>query len=66
MIKRISADMSEAARGVNTWQTTDGRGVEVDVVADHVCQNTYGDVYGVSGPAPDQELLNRLDWTALK
>ena len=63
---RISTGMSEAIRGVNTYRTTDGRGVEVDVTADHVYQNSYGDVYGVSGPEVDPELLNRLDWTELK
>ena len=63
---RISSSMSEAIRGVNTWQTTDGRSVEVDVTADHVYQNTYGDVYGVSGNAVDPEILTKLDWTELK
>jgi hypothetical protein len=62
---RISQSRSEAIRGVNTYQTTYGRNVEVDVTADHVYQNNYGDVYGVSGSAPDQELLNRLNWTEL-
>ena len=62
---RISQSRSEAIRGVNMYQTTYGRNVEVDVTADHVYQNNYGDVYGVSGSAPDQELLNRLNWTEL-
>lgn len=63
---RISQSRSEAIRGVNTYQTTYGRNVEVGVTADHVYQNNYGDVYGVSGAAPDQELLNRLNWTELR
>ena len=62
---RISANYSEAVRGVNTYQTTYGRSVEVDVAADHVYENRYGDVYGVSGVVPDQETLNRLDWTEI-
>ena len=62
---RISANYSEAIRGVNTYQTTSGRPVEVSVTADHVYENRYGDVYGVSGTAPDQETLNRLNWTEL-
>ena len=63
---RISQARSEAIRGVNTYQTTSGRSVEVGVTADHVYQNNYGDVYGVSGSAPDQELLNRLNWTEIR
>ncbi len=62
---RISQNYSEAVRGVNTYYTTDGRPVEVSVTADHVYENRYGDVYGVSGAAPDQETLNRLNWTEL-
>lgn len=62
---RISQSRSEAIRSVNTYQTTTGRPVEVSVTADHVYQNNYGDVYGVSGSAPDQELLNRLNWTEI-
>lgn len=62
---RISANYSEAIRGVNTYRTTSGRPVEVSVTADHVYENRYGDVYGVSGAAPDQETLNRLNWTEL-
>lgn len=62
---RISQNWSEAVRGVNTYRTTDGRRVEVGVTADHVYQNNYGDVYGVSGVAPDQDILNRLNWTEL-
>ena len=63
---RISQARSEAIRGVNTYQRTGGRSVEVGVTADHVYQNNYGDVYGVSGTAPDQELLNRLNWTEIR
>lgn len=63
---RISQNYSEAVRGVNTYQTTSGRSVEVDVTADHVYENRYGDVYGVSGSEPDQDLLSRLNWTELK
>ena len=63
---RISSAYSEAIRGVNTYTTTDGRNVEVSTVADHVYQNSYGDVYGVSGNALDQSLLNNLNWTELK
>ena len=62
---RISAARSEAIRGVNTYQTTYGSPVEVDVTADHVYQNNYGDVYGVSGSAPDQDVLNSLNWTEI-
>jgi hypothetical protein len=40
--------------------------VDVSVSADHVYQNQYGDVYGVSGNAPDQDILNKLNWTELK
>ena len=59
---RISRNFSEATRGVNTYQTTDGRTVDVNVTADHGYQDNYGDVYGVSGTAPDQDLLNKLNW----
>ena len=59
---RISQNYSEAVRGVSTYHTTDGKPVEVSVSADHVYQNRYGEVYGVSGTAPDQETLNRLNW----
>ena len=62
---RISNNYSEAIRGVNTYQTTSGRPVEVDVTADHVYENRYGDVYGVSGSELDTDMLNRLDWTQL-
>ena len=63
---RISAARSEAIRGVNTYTNTYGQNVEVGVTADHVYQNQYGDVYGVSGNAVDQDVLTRLNWTELK
>ena len=63
---RISQARSEAIRGVNTYTNSYGQNVEVGVTADHVYENRYGDVYGVSGNAPDQELLNKLNWTELK
>lgn len=62
---RISQNYSEAVRGVNTYRTADGRGVDVEVTADHVYQNGYGDMYGVSGNAPGQEFLTRLNWTEI-
>lgn len=63
---RISEARSEAIRGVDTYQNTYGQNVDVSVSADHVYQDRYGDVYGVSGNAPDQETLNSLNWTELK
>ena len=63
---RISAARSEAIRGVNSYQTTYGTPVEVSVAADHVYQNNYGDVYGVSGTAVDQDVLKELNWTELQ
>lgn len=62
---RISQARSEAIRGVNVYQNSYGQNVDVSVAADHVYENRYGDVYGVSGNAPDQELLNKLNWTEL-
>ncbi len=62
---RISANYSEAIRGVNTYTGLDGRPVEVSVVADHVYQNRYGETFGVSGPALDPELTNRINWTEI-
>ena len=62
---RMSAARSEAIRGVNTYETSYGTPVEVSVTADHVYQNNYGDVYGVSGSEVDQNLLNRLNWTEI-
>lgn len=63
---RISENFSQAIRGVNTYNTTDGRQVEVGVTADHVYQNQHGDVIGVSGNAIDQDVLNKINWTELK
>lgn len=62
---RMSANYSEAVRGVNSYTTTDGRTVEADVVADHVYQSRYGDTIGVSGSAIDPELASKLNWTEL-
>ena len=62
---RMSTARSEAIRGVNTYETGYGRPVEVSVSADHVYENHYGDVYGVSGSAVDQDLLNTLNWTEI-
>ena len=62
---RINNNFSEAIRGVDTYTTTDGRNVEVGVSADHVYENKYGDVYGVSGNALDDDLLNRINWTEI-
>ena len=62
---RISEARSEATMGVNTYTNSYGQNVDVSVSADHVYQNRYGDVYGVSGNAPDQETLNQLNWTEL-
>ena len=63
---RISQARSEANLGVNTYQNSYGQNVQVSVAADHVYQNQYGDVYGVSGNAPDQDILNKLQWTELE
>lgn len=63
---RISQARSEAIRGVDTYTNSYGQNVEVGVTADHVYQNRYGDVYGVSGPAPDYETLSRLNWTEIE
>ncbi len=62
---RISQARSEAIMGVNTYQNTYGQNVSVDVSADHVYQNQYGDVYGVSGNALDSDLLTKLNWKEL-
>ena len=62
---RISQARSEAIMGVNTYQNSYGQDVQVSVAADHVYENQYGDVYGVSGPAPDQSVLNDLNWKEL-
>ena len=63
---RISQARSEATLGVNTYQNSYGQNVQVSVAADHVYENQYGDVYGVSGNAPDQEMLNKLNWKEIK
>ena len=42
-------DFSEAIRGVNTYRTTDGREVEIDVAADRAWENQAGDVIGTGG-----------------
>lgn len=44
-----SPDYSEAIRGVNTFMTSDGREVELDVSADRAYENQAGDVIGGSG-----------------
>ena len=63
---RISQARSEATMGVNTFTNSYGQNVQVNVTADHVYQNQFGDVYGVSGNAPDQETLNKLNWKEIK
>ena len=62
---RISQARSEATMGVNTYQNTYGQNVKVSVSADHVYQNQYGEVYGVSGNGIDQDILNQINWTEL-
>ena len=62
---RMSANYSEAVRGVNAYATPSGRTVECSVTADHVYQNRYGDTIGVSGTAVDPEVAAKLDWTEL-
>lgn len=59
---RTSQAFSEAIRGVDTYQTSSGKNVEVGLSADYVYENKYGDVYSVSGKEIDNELLNKLDW----
>ncbi|MBQ1568096.1 MAG: hypothetical protein IIZ80_09430 [Erysipelotrichaceae bacterium] len=59
---RISKARSEATMGVNTYTNSYGQDVSVSVEADHVYENQYGDVYGVSGNALDQDVLNDLNW----
>ncbi|MBQ1826586.1 MAG: hypothetical protein II126_01315, partial [Erysipelotrichaceae bacterium] len=58
----ISQSYSEAIRGVNTYTNSYGQNVEVSVGADHVYQNRYGDVYGVSGNALDDSVVSSLNW----
>jgi hypothetical protein len=62
---RISQARSEAVMGGDTYVNSYGQNYRVDVTADHVYQNQYGDVFGVSGTAPDQSTLNRLNWREL-
>ena len=62
---RISQARSEATMSVNTFTNTYGQNVDVSVSADHVYQNQFGDVYGVSGNELDQQTLNQLNWTSL-
>ena len=62
---RISQARSEATMGINTYTNSYGQNVDVSVSADHVYQNQFGNVYGVSGGELDQETLNRLNWTSL-
>lgn len=62
---RMSANYSEAVRGVNTYTTPSGRTVECSVTADHVYQNRYGDTIGVSGNAVDPDVAAKLEWTEL-
>ena len=61
----ISQGFHEATMGVNTYTNSYGQNVEVGVAADHVYENQYGDVYGVSGNALDEETLNSLNWKKL-
>ena len=51
--------------GTNTYTNTYGQKVDVSVVADHVYQNQYGNVFGVSGNELDQDVLNKYNWTKL-
>ena len=62
---RISSNLSQAIRGVDTYSTPTGRTVEASVSADHVYQDRYGDTIEVYGNEPDDELVTRLDWTKL-
>ena len=63
---RMSANYSEAVRGVNTYTTPSGGAVECSVTADHVYQNQYGDTFGVSGNAVDPDVAAKLNWTKLE
>lgn len=62
---RMSANYSEAIRGVNTYTTPSGGTVVGSVTADHVYQNRYGDTINVSGSAIDPDVAAKLDWTEL-
>ncbi len=61
----ISNQFSEAIRGVDTYQKLDGSNVEVGVINDHVYENQYDEVYGVSGNELDNDLLSKLNWTEI-
>lgn len=63
---RISQSYSEAVRGVNSYTNSYGQNVDVSVTADHIYENRYGDVYGVSGNELDYETINNLNWTKIK
>ena len=63
---RISQGFSEATRGVESYTNSYGQSVDVGLAADHVYENRYGDVYGVSGSALDQSTLNELNWKEIK
>ena len=63
---RMSDNFSQAVRGVNTYYTPTGGTVEMNVSADHVYQNQYGDTIGVSGNAVDPGVASKLNWTELK
>ncbi len=63
---RISQSMSEAIRGVDTYTNSYGQTYDVSTAADHVYQNQYGDVFGISGQGFDQNDLNLLNLTELK
>lgn len=59
---RLSEARSQATMGVDTYTNSYGQNVDVSVTADHVYENQYGDVYGVSGNEVDQDVLNKLNW----
>lgn len=63
---RISQARSEAIRGVDTYTNSYGQTFDVSTAADHVYQNQYGDVFGISGQGFDQNDLNLLNLTELK
>ena len=46
--------------------TPSGGTVEMNVSADHVYQNQYGDTIGVSGNAVDADVASKLNWTELE
>lgn len=61
----MSTNYSEAIRGVNSYVTPTWTTVEASVGADHVYQNKYGDIIGVSGNAVDEDIVSKLNWTEL-